>query len=67
MPRIELMSWERARQLASPIRFQVFVREQRVPAEIELDDRAHAAASEDDARERRRLHQHGFVVEEGDR
>jgi predicted GNAT family N-acyltransferase len=38
MPRIELMSWERARRLASPIRFQVFVREQRVPAEIELDD-----------------------------
>jgi predicted GNAT family N-acyltransferase len=38
MPRIELMSWERARQRASPIRFQVFVREQRVPAEIELDD-----------------------------
>jgi len=38
MPRIELMSWERARELASPIRFQVFVREQRVPAEIELDD-----------------------------
>ena len=32
------MSWERARQLASPIRFQVFVREQRVPADIELDD-----------------------------
>jgi len=32
------MSWERARELASPIRFQVFVREQRVPAEIELDD-----------------------------
>ena len=32
------MSWERAHQLASPIRFQVFVREQRVPAEIELDD-----------------------------
>jgi predicted GNAT family N-acyltransferase len=32
------MSWERARQLASPIRFQVFVGEQRVPAEIELDD-----------------------------
>ena len=38
MPRIEPASWERARQLASPIRFQVFVREQRVPAEIELDD-----------------------------
>ena len=32
------MSWERARDLASPIRFEVFVREQRVPAEIELDD-----------------------------
>jgi predicted GNAT family N-acyltransferase len=38
MPRIELMSWERARDLASPIRFEVFVREQRVPAEIELDE-----------------------------
>ena len=32
------MSWEEARALASPIRFEVFVREQRVPAEIELDD-----------------------------
>ena len=31
------MSWEEARALASPIRFEVFVREQRVPAEIELD------------------------------
>jgi len=38
MPRIELMSWEQAKALASPIRFEVFVREQRVPAEIELDD-----------------------------
>ena len=38
MPRIELLPWERARELASPIRFEVFVREQRVPAEIELDD-----------------------------
>jgi predicted GNAT family N-acyltransferase len=38
MPRIELMSWERARELASPIRFEVFVQEQRVPAEIELDE-----------------------------
>lgn len=35
---IELMEWEQARSLASPIRFEVFVREQRVPAEIELDD-----------------------------
>jgi len=39
MLRIELLPWERARELASPIRFEVFVREQRVPAEIELDDR----------------------------
>jgi len=39
MPRIELMDWERAKALASPIRFEVFVREQRVPAEIELDDK----------------------------
>lgn len=38
MARIELMDWERARSLASPIRFEVFVREQRVPAEIELDE-----------------------------
>ena len=35
---IELLPWEHARELASPIRFEVFVREQRVPAEIELDD-----------------------------
>ena len=38
MARIELMDWQRARSLASPIRFEVFVREQRVPAEIELDE-----------------------------
>ena len=38
MARIELMSWEQARALASPIRFEVFVEEQRVPAEIELDE-----------------------------
>ena len=37
MARIELMDWESARELVSPIRFEVFVREQRVPAEIELD------------------------------
>ncbi len=35
---VELMAWERAQALAAPIRFEVFVREQRVPAEIELDD-----------------------------
>ena len=52
MPRIELMSWQGARHLASPIRFEVFVREQRVPAEIELDDMdprsLHAIAFEDE-------------------
>jgi len=38
MARIELMAWDAARPLASPIRFEVFVSEQRVPAEIELDE-----------------------------
>jgi len=38
MARIELMDWQRARSLAAPIRFEVFVREQRVPSEIELDE-----------------------------
>jgi predicted GNAT family N-acyltransferase len=38
MPRIELMSWARARAHASPIRFTVFVEEQGVPREIELDE-----------------------------
>src|SRR5688572_13957565 len=38
MVRIELMSWEEARPKASPIRFTVFVEEQRVPVEIEWDD-----------------------------
>ena len=38
MPRIELLSWEQARERASPIRFTVFVEEQRVPREIELDE-----------------------------
>ena len=32
------MGWREARERASPIRFEVFVREQRVPPEIELDD-----------------------------
>jgi predicted GNAT family N-acyltransferase len=35
---VELMDWERARPLAAPVRFAVFVDEQRVPAEIELDE-----------------------------
>jgi predicted GNAT family N-acyltransferase len=38
MPRIELMNWEQARPHASPIRFIVFVEEQGVPREIELDE-----------------------------
>ena len=35
---IELLSWEKARALAAPIRFAVFVEEQGVPREIELDE-----------------------------
>lgn len=38
MVRIELMSWDEAREKASPIRFTVFVEEQCVPIEIEWDD-----------------------------
>jgi predicted GNAT family N-acyltransferase len=37
MPRIELLPWSEARAPASRIRFAVFVEEQRVPPEIELD------------------------------
>jgi predicted GNAT family N-acyltransferase len=37
MIRIDLMDWEHARAHAAPIRETVFVREQRVPAEIEMD------------------------------
>jgi predicted GNAT family N-acyltransferase len=36
--RIELLPWDEARAHAAPIRFAVFVAEQRVPAEIELDE-----------------------------
>ncbi len=39
----EIMDWERVRAEAGPIRFAVFVDEQKVPAEIELDE--HDAAS----------------------
>jgi predicted GNAT family N-acyltransferase len=53
MPRIELLSWEKARADASPIRFEVFVAEQRVPAHIELDEMdarcVHAIAYENGA------------------
>lgn len=38
MFRIELLSWDEAREPASAIRYEVFVEEQRVPLEIELDD-----------------------------
>lgn len=38
MVRIELLAWDAARTCAAPIRFAVFVEEQRVPAEMELDD-----------------------------
>jgi len=38
MLRIELLPWERAKEQASPIRFAVFVEEQGVPREIELDE-----------------------------
>jgi predicted GNAT family N-acyltransferase len=38
MLRIELLSWENARSRATPIRFEVFVKEQGVPAAIELDE-----------------------------
>lgn len=37
MFRIELCSWDSARSHATPIRFTVFVEEQRVPQDIELD------------------------------
>jgi predicted GNAT family N-acyltransferase len=38
MFRIELLDWHGARVLATPIRIAVFVEEQGVPAEIEMDD-----------------------------
>ena len=50
MARIELLSWEEARPHASPIRFAVFVEEQGVPRDIELDEQdavsLHAVAFE---------------------
>jgi predicted GNAT family N-acyltransferase len=38
MLRIELMPWDQARAHAYPIRFTVFVEEQGVPRDIELDE-----------------------------
>jgi predicted GNAT family N-acyltransferase len=52
MLRIELMPWEKARKHAAPIRFTVFVEEQGVPFEIELDKQdllsVHAIVFDDD-------------------
>ena len=52
MLRIELLPWEEARAHAAPIRFAVFVEEQGVPGEIELDEMdrksVHALAFEDE-------------------
>ena len=52
MLRIELLDWERARAHATPIRFAVFVEEQRVPVELEMDEMdakcIHALAFEGD-------------------
>ena len=52
MLRIELLPWETARAHAAPIRFTVFVEEQGVPFEIELDEydpaSIHAVAFEGD-------------------
>ncbi|MDW8468861.1 MAG: GNAT family N-acetyltransferase [Burkholderiales bacterium] len=38
MYRIELLSWDKAQPIAAPIRFAIFVAEQNVPPDIELDD-----------------------------
>ncbi len=38
MVEIRLLQWPQAKEAASRIRFTVFVEEQRVPAEIELDE-----------------------------
>jgi predicted GNAT family N-acyltransferase len=52
--RIELLDWEAARPLAAPIRFAVFVEEQKVPAELEIDDQdarcVHALARDAEGR-----------------
>jgi predicted GNAT family N-acyltransferase len=52
MRRIELMQWEKARAHAAPVRLVVFVEEQRVPADLEMDERdascLHAVAFDDE-------------------
>lgn len=51
MVRIELGDWTRLQPLAAPLRFAVFVEEQKVPAEMELDEwdalSVHAIAFDD--------------------
>ena len=51
-PLIKLLSWDEARVHASPVRFSVFVEEQGVPREIELDEydavSVHAVVFEDE-------------------
>jgi len=51
---VELLDWESARAIAAPIRFKVFVEEQKVPEEAEIDERdphcVHALARGDDGR-----------------
>ena len=53
MLRIVLLPWEQARRHAAPIRFAVFVEEQGVPRDIELDEMdgacVHALAFEGEA------------------
>ena len=39
MRRIELMTWDKARAHAAPVRMVVFVDEQRVPAALEMDEK----------------------------
>lgn len=54
MLRVELGDWEQLRTLAAPLRFAVFVDEQKVPAEIEIDEwdarSVHAVALDDEGR-----------------
>ena len=49
--RVQLMTWEEAQPVAAPIRFAIFVGEQKVPSGIELDDMdekcLHAVAFDD--------------------
>jgi predicted GNAT family N-acyltransferase len=51
MVRIQALPWEKARARATAIRFEVFVQEQRVPVEIEIDEldplSVHALALDD--------------------